>query len=254
MRRLCLLFLLLIATPLRAQEVVIIGEVHDNPAHHANQAALVAEIAPKALVFEMLTRAQAEGLPDPRPLDAHSLEQALGWEGTGWPDFALYAPIFQAAPQAAIHGAALPRGAARAMIGQDVRESFGPDAADYGLTEPLAQEQQEAREALQFAAHCDALPRDALPGMVALQRLRDAYLAREVLRALAKDGAPVVVITGNGHARRDWGVPYVLERAMPGLAIRVIGQGEDGAVPEGGFDELRDAPGVAREDPCNAFR
>ncbi|MEJ2019704.1 MAG: ChaN family lipoprotein, partial [Maritimibacter sp.] len=43
-----------------AADVVVLGEQHDNPAHHLVQAEAVAELAPKALVFEMLTEAQAE--------------------------------------------------------------------------------------------------------------------------------------------------------------------------------------------------
>lgn len=254
--------LALLAAPLwpiaaGAQDVVVIGEVHDNPHHHQTQAELVAEIKPRALVFEMLTAEQAARLgPGPlgaRAADADGLAALLGWEGSGWPDFSLYAPIFAAAPQAHVHGAGLPRERAREMMGEDPRTAFGPDADAYGLTEPLPPAEEEAREALQFEAHCEALPRDLLPGMVWLQRLRDAYLARETLRALAEDGPPVVVITGNGHARRDWGMPAVLARAMPGLQVRVIGQGEGGRPPEGVFDELRDAPPVERPDPCAAF-
>jgi len=40
-------------------QVVILGELHDNPHHHENQADAVAALAPTALVFEMLAEAQA---------------------------------------------------------------------------------------------------------------------------------------------------------------------------------------------------
>ena len=36
-------------------DVVFLGEIHDNAAHHARQAQLVAQIKPVALVFEMLS-------------------------------------------------------------------------------------------------------------------------------------------------------------------------------------------------------
>jgi uncharacterized iron-regulated protein len=35
-------------------DVVVLGEVHDNPQHHANQAAVVRALQPSALVFEMI--------------------------------------------------------------------------------------------------------------------------------------------------------------------------------------------------------
>ncbi len=39
--------------------MVILGEMHDNPVHHAHQAIAVEALGAKALVFEMLTEAQA---------------------------------------------------------------------------------------------------------------------------------------------------------------------------------------------------
>ena len=44
---------------LSGAEVVFLGEVHDNPAHHERQSALVGELKPTALVFEMLTTDQS---------------------------------------------------------------------------------------------------------------------------------------------------------------------------------------------------
>ena len=42
-----------------AGEIVVLGEIHDNPDHHLNQARAVAALDPAALVFEMLTPDQA---------------------------------------------------------------------------------------------------------------------------------------------------------------------------------------------------
>ena len=215
-RRLALV-LGLAAAPAAAQDVVILGEVHDNPAHHAEQAERVARLQPRALVFEMLTEAQAARVTPDLIADAEAMEAALDWSESGWPDFAMYHPIFAAAPEAEIFGAHVPREAARDVFEAGLAESFDGDAARYGLTEPLPPEEQAAREAGQMAAHCDALPEDILPGMVAVQRLRDAVLARAVVQAMEATGGPVAVITGNGHARRDHGVPATLARVAPDL-------------------------------------
>lgn len=246
--------LCLAALPAAAQDIVILGEVHDNPAHHAEQAARVAALKPRALVFEMLTPDQAARLTPDLIADPEAMAEALGWASSGWPDFAMYHPIFAAAPEAAIFGALVPREAARAVLEGGLAESFGDGADAYGLTEPLPEAEQAAREALQLAAHCDALPEEMLPGMVAVQRLRDAVLARAVIRAMEETGGPVAVITGNGHARRDWGVPSYLARVAPDLEVFVLGQTEEGAPLQGGFDEVVSAPAVARPDPCAAFR
>ncbi len=247
------LALCLRAVPALAQDVWILGEVHDNPAHHAEQAARVAAIQPRALVFEMLTPEQAARVTPELIADPDAMAGALGWAAAGWPDFSMYHPIFAAAPGAAIYGAHVPREAARAVLEHGPAAYFGEGAAAYGLTEPLPPEEQAAREALQRAAHCDALPKDVLPGMVAVQRLRDAVLARATITAWAETGGPVVVITGNGHARRDRGVPAYLARAAPDLEVFVLGQTEDGAPLPGGFDEVLSAPAVARPDPCAAL-
>jgi len=164
----------------------------------------------------------------------------------------MYYPIFQAS-DAPVYGAMVPRAAARAAMEVGASVAFGADAARFGLTVPLADEEQAAREAGQMAAHCDALPPEMLPTMVQIQRLRDASLARAVLSAIEETGGPVVVITGNGHARKDWGVPSFLRRMEPGLRVFVLGQSEDG-FSEGTFDAVLDAPAVEREDPCAVFK
>lgn len=252
-----ILSLLFLATAAAASEpetsqIVILGEVHDNPAHHTVQAEWTAQLAPSAIVFEMLTPDQAAlATPDLRS-DAQALEQALGWAASGWPDFAMYHPIFAAAPDAAIYGAAVPRDAARAAFGTGIAESFGDEAARYGLTDPLPQAQLAARLEFQAAAHCDALPDEMLPRMVELQRLRDAVLARTALTALDDTGGPVVVITGNGHARKDWGMPVYIRAARPDVTLFALGQSEAGQVT-GAFDKVVDAAPAEREDPCAAF-
>jgi uncharacterized iron-regulated protein len=127
-------------------------------------------------------------------------------------------------------------------------------AAQFGLTDALPPDQQTAREALQKAAHCDALPDEMLPMMVTVQRLRDAMLADAALAALEETGGPVIVITGNGHARKDWGAPFYITAAAPDIVVFSLGQGEAGQMPDGGFDLLMDGPAVDRGDPCEAFR
>jgi uncharacterized iron-regulated protein len=234
--------------------VIIIGEVHDNPGHHDAQAAIVAHVRPAAIVFEMLTAEQAARVTPQNRNDKDMLADVLGWADSGWPDFDMYYPIVAAAPEAAVHGAAVPRDAARAAMQAGIAESFGDDAADYGLTTALPPDLQAAQEDLQQQAHCNAMPPEMLPIMVDLQRLRDAVLARETLKALAVTGGPVVVITGNGHARADWGVPAYIAGLRPDLEVFTIGQQEDGTGTPGDFDALISSPAVERPDPCLQFR
>lgn len=239
---------------LRAADVVIVGETHDNRDHHLVQAQIAQDIAPAAVVFEMLSVSQALRVKPDLIGDAARLADVLEWEELGWPDFAMYYPVFEATADAKVYGAMIPRTQAKAVFEQGAADVFGEGAEQYGLTTVLTGEQQTQRERLQMAAHCDALPEDMLPGMVEVQRLRDAVLARATVQALEETGGPVLVITGNGHARKDWGVPAYLAQVRPYATVVSIGQGEEGQVPEGGFDMVLDAPAPEREDPCAAFQ
>ncbi|WP_371037648.1 ChaN family lipoprotein [Rhodosalinus sp. FB01] len=233
-------------------ELLILGEVHDNPRHHETQARIVAQVAPAALVFEMLTPAQAARVTPELLADETALRDVLGWDQSGWPDFTMYYPIFAAAPEAAFYGAAVPREDLRGIVAGD--DALPEDAARFGLDRPLPDDQQRVREAMQMAAHCDALPEELLPGMVRAQRVRDAALARAALAALEDTGGPVVVITGNGHARTDWGVPSKIARAAPGVAVLSLGQLEDApAEGEAPYDLWVVTEPVDRPDPCEAF-
>ncbi len=240
-------------------EIYLLGEVHDNPHHHTHQARAVAALEPAALVFEMLTPEQAARVTSKNRSDPETLAAALEWEAAGWPDFAMYFPIFDAAPKAVIRGAALPRDQARAAMERPLADSFGTDATRFGLDLPLPDDAQQTREALQATAHCDMLPDALLPGMVAIQRLRDAMLARAALEALDATGGPVAVITGTGHARTDQGVPMKLARAAPDVSVLALGQLEadpNGGPPQGDqpFDLWIVTAPTDRPDPCAAFR
>lgn len=240
--------------PLEGHDVVLLGEIHDNPTHHARQAEAIAALAPQAVVFEMLTPDQAASLSGGVPGEATEAAALLDWAASGWPDYAIYHPVFLAAQEATIYGAALPREQVRAAVFGDIVALFGPEAARFALDLPLSPDEQTDREAMQMSAHCDALPADMLPGMVAAQRLRDAHFARVTLQALAETGGPVVVITGNGHARKDWGMPVYLAAANPDLRVITLGQFEEPPDPDAPFDVTLAAPPAERPDPCLAFR
>lgn len=242
------------AQDLPEADIYVLGEVHDNPAHHARQAALTAALSPAALVFEMLEPAQARAAAGVPRDDAAALGAALGWEGTGWPDFTMYQPIFAAAPDARLYGAAVDAAALTVAREAGAAAAFGPDAAvSYGLG-PLAPEDRAAREAEQVAAHCDMLPPELLPGMVEVQRMRDAHFARVAVAAHDETGGPVVVIAGNGHARTDVGIPAHVAAARPDLKVVALGQYEAAPEPDPPFDVVAVSPPVERGDPCEAFR
>jgi len=242
------------ALPGLRADIVILGEVHDNPAHHANQALALAFLRPSAIVFEMLSPERASYATPAARDSAEGLAAALDWEASGWPDFAMYYPLFEAAPEATIRGAEVLREALLRAMAEGAAAAFGEGAARFGLTEALAPDMQAELEAEQMAAHCDALPADRMAGMVEAQRLRDAALAAAALEALAETGGPVAVITGSGHARTDRGMPALIALAAPGVSVISVGQIEAPAEPLQPFDYWIVTDPAPREDPCAVFR
>lgn len=255
-------------------DVLVVGEIHDNAEHHRNQATALAALQPRAVIYEMLSPEQAARITPALLDDPQALEQALDWQNSGWPAFALYYPVFAASKGARIIGAARPRAEVRRAMTEPLAEIFGPQAALYGLDHPYPPAEQAALEAETQASHCNALPAEMLPGMVAAQRLRDADFAAATLRARQETGGPVALITGSGHARTDRAVPLLIARAAPELRLLTIGQVEGDPVPESPpvpaqtehtppvapqpapppFDLWITSPAPARDDPCASFR
>ncbi len=241
----------------RGYDVVVVGEVHDNPQHHTVQADFARKLRPGALVFEMILPERAAQLAKLREGGADRSEQrkVLEWDLSGWPDYSYYADIMDAADGAWIAGALVLGQDARRAFDEGAAATFGKEAARFGLMEALGEAEQEAREALQFAAHCEAMPLEMMGGMVEAQRVRDAALAAAVLRARAEvSGALVLVITGNGHAHKRWGLPAALARAAPEVEVFVFGQFEAEPPDEKAFDAWHLTAAPERGDPCDAFR
>lgn len=235
-------------------DIVLLGEVHDNPVHHAHQAIAIEALSPSAVVYEMLSEDQAGRVTARLIASQEALGAVLGWDASGWPDFAMYYPVFVAGGEADVVGAAAPREDVRRAAREGAAAAFGGDAARYGIDAALPGAEQLLRETGQLSAHCNALPADVLPGMVEAQRLRDAWLARAALDALSETGGPVAVITGNGHARADWGVPHMIAAAAPEVRVFSLGQFEDEAWPDPPFDAWIVTDAAPRPDPCAAFR
>ncbi len=258
--RIVALIALLFASPLMAEvvpppgmDIYVLGEVHDNPAHHAEQARLVALIAPAAVVWEMLLPEQIAAMVGVDRSDAAAMARALDWENAGWPDFAMYHPIFVAAGDVPQLAGAAPRNQVMQVMEQGLTAVLGPAAvAEWGLG-PLARDDQAAREAEQKAAHCNALPEDMLPGMVAAQRYRDWLLASVAVSAVETSGGPVVIITGSGHARKDQGIAALIAVARPGLKVWSLGQAEEDPGPDAPYDAVNVTTAAPRDDPCAAF-
>jgi len=254
---------------------VLLGERHDNADHHRLQAwvleAMVQAGRRPAVAFEMLDADQAGTLADylAQPdADAAGLGPALGWTERGWPNWSLYRPI--AATALAADLTLLPADVAQATqraVGREGWRALPPGRPRaLGLDRPLGDRLQQRLQAELKVAHCDRLPDSALPGMVRIQRLRDAVMADSLIAAAeAHDGA--VLIAGRGHVRADRGVPWYLRHRLKDPQVLTLGifevqPGDNDpaaylpAVPEGAaaaFDYVWFTPRRDDADPCAAF-
>jgi len=255
-----------LAEAMRAADVAILGEIHDNPIHHERQAQLVAAIAPAGLAFEMIPEASEEGIQAfiAQGGSRAAIGPAIGWSRLGWPDWEMYRPVMEAAPQAYIAGGGVPQADLLRAMRAGAAAGFGSGARAYGLSEPFPASVQETLEADMIASHCDKLPEEMAAPMVEAQRLRDAAFAHAVRRARAAGGnGRAVLITGNGHARRDVGVPAAIAAAAPDLEVLTLGQVEVQAGADSleayasssglPYDYVWFSQPVDRPDPCAAF-
>jgi uncharacterized iron-regulated protein len=241
-----------LAEAMRGHRVVVLGEVHDNGAQHALRlAALKIALdggARPALAFEQFDREQQPDIDRARrerPRDAdYLIAQAKATPSWNW---TYYRPFVQLALDYD-----LPLVAANLARGDAMRvATAAAPAQEPKMPPPFLR----AHEAVIAKGHCDLLPAEALPGMARAQIARDAALAQAIRPYVARG---VVLLTGNGHARTDIGVPYWLtadERATA-ISIGVLERGEDERTGEGAaaFDAYLLTEPAPRADPCVELR
>jgi uncharacterized iron-regulated protein len=252
---------------------VLLGEKHDNPDHHVLQArmirALTAAGRRPAVAFEVFTPYQAGALAlylAAHPHEAAGIGEAVNWKVSGWPAWAIYEPIAQAALDAGLPlvSANLDDERARAVGRQGMAVLVNAFVQRHGLDQAPSKEVREAMAEDIRDSHCGHAPEDRVGAMIGVQRARDAQMAEALLTAPGNDGA--VLIAGDGHARNDYGVPAYVRRIDP--AARTVSVAfvevdakrtdvESSAERFGGrlpFDYVWFTPAVDDEDPCEKFR
>lgn len=243
---------------MRDSDYVLLGEHHDNTDHHRLRAELLAALpAPVAVVVEHLPRGAAPALPPDQRGDALlQTLQAAGFDARGW-RWPLHEPLFTtiAARGHRLLGGNLPRELARrtAREGADALPAELRAAIDAA---PLAAGARAALVDDLVRGHCGHLPPERTQNMVLAQRGRDAAMAAAMAAALldaraGRPGGPVLLLAGNGHVRRDYGVAQMLRGLQPQARVLSVGFVEaGGAATAGLFDLTWTTPAVERADPC----
>lgn len=257
----------------RQADVVLLGETHDNPAHHRLQErvldGLLAGRTQPALVMEQFNREQQGALDTARtgatPLDSVA-PLAKGW------DWALYRPLVARALDAGLP----------LVAGNASREQIRPIIRDGWTSLPAGEQERLALAAawtperdarltqIIETSHCGKIPPTLRDGLVRGQRVRDGILADAVLqRAAEQPAGKVLMIVGRGHARRDLGVPLYLAARAPETRLLSVGivevspenltptdylaTAQDNEVGGTAHDILWFTPRFDRPDPCAKF-
>ena len=244
-----------IANALRSRQLVLLGEVHDNRAQHAARAAALAALlksgARPALLMEQFDRERQPDIARARAApgaDAASvIAAAVPAGGGGW-DWSLYEPYVALALQ---HG--LPLVAAN-VSRTDARRISADGLAAHGFDAAVPRDVLDAQVQAIVASHCGHVDLPRAEQMALAQIARDQFMARQI--AAHADGS-VLLLAGNGHVRRDIGVPRWLAPALRARSL-VIGLAESPDAASGGgspaFDRQLATPAQPRPDPCEGMR
>jgi uncharacterized iron-regulated protein len=203
-------------TRLARADFLLLGERHDNPDHHLLQAEVLRRLIAlgrrPAVGFEMFGLDDASAIANHlglAPNDAAGLGRAVNWNKSGWPDWAMYQPIAEAALQARLRIVAtnLPRAAARKMNRVGLTALEPSVRGELGLDRSLSDAMFAAMATDIRDSHCGYASEGSVKAMVGVQRARDAQMAQSLIAASDPDGA--ILVAGAGHVRKDYGIPFI---------------------------------------------
>lgn len=239
------------------QDVVLLGEIHDDIRHHALRGQLLRDLAarrPLQVVAEQLESGQVFHRQDTL---LQGLQQA-GFDPRLWA-WPAHEPLFAAIDEASIPlvGGNIPLPVARSISRQG--EAAMPASLLTAIEQaPLSAAASATLDDDLLAGHCGFLKPAMLPTIRLTQRARDAAMF-EALQARPA-GSLGVLVAGNGHVRMDYGVPVLLAQHLPQsrwLSIGFIEQEDqlDALLPtlKQRYTHVWITPGHARGDPCAAF-
>jgi uncharacterized iron-regulated protein len=263
-----------LVTRVARADFLLLGERHDNPDHHLLQAEVLRSLIVlgrrPAVGFEMFGLDDASAIANHlafAPTDAAGLGRAVNWNKSGWPDWAMYQPIAEAALQAKLRIVAtnLPLATARKMSSNSLAALEPSVRRELGLDRALSDAMFATMAADMRNSHCGYASEESVQAMVGVQRARDAQMAQSLIAVGDPDGA--ILVAGAGHVRNDYGIPVYLTAKAPGKQVISIAFVEvDNQKPEPQyyalpypngrlpFDYVWFTARVDDENPCEKFK
>ncbi|MGE5491957.1 MAG: ChaN family lipoprotein [Actinomycetota bacterium] len=248
-----------------AADIALLGETHDNPAHHQIQTQLLQRLVAQgkrpAVAMEQFDTDWQTAMDDARRAGGTSTAVAkAGNMSNGW-EWPLYRPIVTVAmkEQLPIVAANLSRNRTRSIAGGGLAALGKGEPERLALNQPWNADQNATLRGMLVDGHCgDDGP--MIDKLIDVQRAKDAVMADRILAG----GPASVAIIGRSHARQDIGVPLYLKARAPGKRVVSVGlveveagrtRAEDyrDAVP-GIHDILWFTPSSVRSDPCAGYK
>ncbi|BBB61950.1 hypothetical protein UNDKW_3677 [Undibacterium sp. KW1] len=238
-----------------SSKILLLGEVHDNPEGHAQRYAdlqkmVVAGWRP-AIAMEQFDRENQAELTQAQATctDADCIISKVGNKRWEWPH---YRPVIQLAIDYKLP--LLAANLSRADAARVMREGYAAvldknTISGYKLDQPLPAVVVDGQRAAMENGHCGKMPDNIVPSMVRAQVARDVVMAKIVTENADRG---VVLLAGNGHVRRDLGVPAWLPASQQ-ASVQVHGYLETSAEKPGMYDSSHVVKAHTRADPCTSI-
>lgn len=238
--------------------LLLLGEVHDNPDGHKMRYQYLEKLVQQGwrpvIAMEQFDLEQNGDLQKAMQQcdTAACVIQKTGKNAWQWP---LYQPVIQLALtyHLPVVAANLSRKNAFLTVKEGLK-SVLPDSIiqQYQLPQSISASLRQAQEDEIKASHCGMAPNDMIHGLAEAQIARDILMTNTLLTyGVNKD---VVLLAGNGHVRKDIGVPYWL-REQHQTNIRSVEFIEnDNHVTDNSYDQRIIIPTHERPDMCKNLK
>jgi uncharacterized iron-regulated protein len=256
-------------------DVLLLGEIHDNPVHHELQQKLLkarieSVVHPASMPVLMMEQLDAESQSAiDQALADSNRDKALSSvtrliKFSNWQD---YQPFLAIAvdDKLPVIAANVPNAKLQPVIWRGYAAYDAGELKRLAVERVWSESRQNYLETHMGGAHCGKLRDELRAGLTRSQRLRDALMADSAVSFIEHSGIDrgVVAIVGSSHARRDIGLPLYFAARAPSarilsLAFIEVSPGvtdpgkyeAESATGDAPYDVVWFTPRVERIDPC----
>ena len=240
-------------------DIILLGEIHDNVFQHRVRADLISKIQSKefAIVSEHLVFGSEITYSGSLLEDLETI--GFNKKAWSWPTHEVLYKKFEELSLPVFGGNLSEKDINSIYAGR----GFSQSDTLVPIVKRSALDSQSKGKLLNdlVVGHCGVVEESLLSFMYKVQRYRDASMAY-----IASKVAPAIVIAGNGHVRRDYGVPQIIKKMNPNsnvisiafLETDKLSEMTDNLIKKFFKDEDTDyiwlTEPVSRVDPCEKLR